>query len=100
MILQAFALLDTKTGIHHAPWFMAHFGAAIRAVQDLASDMDTVVGRHPADYCLMELGTFDDQTGRLEPCAPRSLGTAVSFLRTNQPGLGFTEEGEQPAIRV
>lgn len=93
MLLQAFCLLDTKTGIHHAPWFMAHFGAAIRTVQDLASDSNTIVGRHPADYCLMEIGTFDDQTGHLQSCVPRSLGTAVSFVKGEQQApLGFGEE--------
>jgi hypothetical protein len=63
MIVKAFCLYDTKTGLFATPFFMAHVGQAIRACQDLGSDLNTTVGRHPADYMLCELGTFDDNTG-------------------------------------
>lgn len=64
MELLSFCLLDTKTGIHHPPFFVAHVGLAIRAIKDLGSDLNTSVGRHPADYQLVQLGTFDDNTGQ------------------------------------
>lgn len=59
----AFSLLDTKTGIHHPPFYVAHIGIAIRTVKDVASDLGTSIGRHPADYMLVRLGTFDDANG-------------------------------------
>lgn len=80
MILTAFCLLDTKTGMFNAPFFMAHPGQAIRACIDLGQDMGTTVGRHPADFTLCEIGLFDDQTGQLEPVPTRQIGTVVSFL--------------------
>lgn len=80
MILKAFCLLDTKTGVFNTPFFMAHTAQAIRACADLGGDLNTTVGRHPADFALMEIGTFDDQTGTLYALPPHNLGLVVTFL--------------------
>lgn len=80
MIIKAFSLLDMKTGMFNTPFFMAHTGQAIRACMDLGQDMNTTVGRHPADFMLCEVGTFDDQTGQLLALNPLQLGTVASFL--------------------
>lgn len=80
MILKAFALLDTKTGAFGTPFFMHHVAQAVRACIDLGGNLDTTVGRHPADYALVELGTFDDQTGVLQAIPPHNLGTVAGFL--------------------
>lgn len=94
MILQAFCVLDTKTGIHHAPFFFPHVGAAVRAFKDLAGDMSTTIGRHPADFSLICVGLFDDQSGQLQAAPFQHLGTAASYLdRVEQPG--FLNEAEQ-----
>lgn len=84
MILKAFCLLDTKTGMHDAPFFMAHVGQATRAVADTASDTRNLIGRHPSDFCLMGIGEFDDQTGTLHPSLPVNHGSVVSFLERDQ----------------
>ena len=55
MILRGFCLLDTKVSAFHAPFFLGHVGHAIRACAELASDLNTVVGRHPGDFVLYEV---------------------------------------------
>lgn len=80
MKLIAFSLLDTKTGIFNTPFFFPHTGAAVRAVIDLGADMSTTPGRHPADFSLCEVGTFDDQSGTFEPRTPLHLGTVLSLM--------------------
>lgn len=89
MKLKAFSLLDTKTGQFNAPFFMSHVGQAIRAIADLGQDKNTIVGRHPADFALMELGTFDDDTGHLVAVNPINHGLVVSFLPPPVPSLPF-----------
>lgn len=84
MILKAFCLLDTKTGAFGTPFFMHHAAAAIRACVDLGGDLSTTVGRHPADYALVEVGTFDDSTGVLHAIPPHNLGTVAGFLPAPQ----------------
>lgn len=80
MILKAFSFLDTKTGHFNTPFFMPHHGQAIRVAVDLADDLSTTIGRHPADFVLCELGEFDDQTGAFKSAVPVQLGVVTSFL--------------------
>lgn len=95
MIQKAFSLYDSKAQFFSAPFFQHHAGQAIRSVADLAADLNTTVGRHPADFQLYQVGTFDDQTGHLESCPPIPLGLAASFLPAlgTTPGL-FDKKGE------
>lgn len=66
MILRAFAFLDTKTGAFSVPFFTNHPGNALRMAGDLANDVSTTIGRHPADYVLHQVGTFNDDTGQFD----------------------------------
>lgn len=100
MMLKAFALLDTKTGAYGVPFFMAHVGQAVRACMDLGQDMNTTVGRHPADYALVEVGTFDDATGRLEAIAFEHHGTVLGFLPRPQALPLEAEQLRQVPIRM
>lgn len=87
MLTKMFSLLDIKIGVFNTPFFMIHEGSAVRAVIDLGSDMSTVIARHPADYVLVMLGTFDDQSGIYEPATPAvHLGTVASLLPARAPG--------------
>lgn len=80
MITLAFALLDQKTGTYGTPFFTNHRAIAIRMVADIAADLNTTIGRHPGDFCLCQVGAFDDQTGELRNQMPEAIGLAVSFL--------------------
>ncbi|AXH74646.1 MAG: nonstructural protein [Microviridae sp.] len=91
MILKAFSLYDTKTGIYGTPFFMAHIGQAVRAIIDLAQDANTTIGRHPADYMLYQLGDFDDAVGMFDHLNPVAIGSVVSMLPRPQPAL-FEQE--------
>ena len=80
MILKVFSVLDTKGDVFLPPFFMAATGQAIRAFPDLANDPNTVVSRHPGDYRLVQLGEFDDASGRLSSIEPMVLlGYAQDF---------------------
>lgn len=99
MMLKAFSLLDTKTGAFGTPFFMAHVGQAIRACVDLGQDMNTTVGRHPADFVLCEVGSFDDVTGQLVAQAPYQVGVVVGFLPRGQESFVF-EQPQRDALEM
>jgi hypothetical protein len=85
MILRSFSLLDIKAGFYSPPFFMSHLAQAVRAVGELGEDLRTQVGRHPADYQLVELGTWDDQTGAYENHqVPRPVGLVANLLREDR----------------
>jgi len=80
MILKAFAFLDIKTGAYSRPFFVNHLAEAIRMAIEIASDRQTMIGRYPQDYELVEIGSFNDDTAALDGSKPNALGTVVSYL--------------------
>lgn len=81
MLVKAFSLLDTKSGLFSLPWFFPHDANAVRAVRALGLDKATTVGQYPSDYVLYCIGEFDDSVGLLtSPFAPRPLGAVSSLL--------------------
>lgn len=92
MQLRAFTIFDKKIGAHHAPFFAPTDGAAVRALSDLASDVNTTVGRHPADYCLYCIGVFDDAGATFESFTPKTFVVEAAALITPQPQGSLFEE--------
>lgn len=80
MILNAYSLLDTKSGVFSPPWFLIHDAVAIRAVREIASNRETTPGQYPDDFVLYGVGTFDDNLGSFHSYAPRNLGVVSSLL--------------------
>lgn len=80
MMLKAFSLLDTKTGVYSQPNFFVHKGQAIRGYTELGSDMSTVVGRHPYDFRIFLVGEFDDSVGIFHTCPVEDFGTVGSLV--------------------
>lgn len=101
MILKAFSLLDQKVGTFSPPFFMSHVGQAIRAVTDLGQDLNTTVGRHPSDFALCEVGTFDDNTGQFEAMIAIHHGTVLGFLPSRTPVFeDMTAESRQRVLEA
>lgn len=98
MILKVFSLLDIKAGIYSPPFYMAAAGQAVRAVMELGADQGNQVGRHPADFQLVELGTWDDQTGQAtNHSVPTPLGLVVNLVQMNSKNALnlFTQIGDE-----
>lgn len=83
--LKVFALLDMKAGFFQVPFFMPSVGQAVRAVSDMAADQQTIIGRHPGDFELYQLGDWDDATAAFTPTPPQHIADG---------------EAMAPAIRV
>lgn len=82
--LLCFSVYDSKVQLYAQPFFMRSRGEALRGFTDVANDSSTSICRHPQDFALMELGEYDESTGKLENHpAPVSLGLAHEFK--NQP---------------
>lgn len=70
MLLRGYTIYDNKALQYHSPWFAASDGAAIRAFQDLVNDHNTTLSRHPGDYSLWWMGTYDDNKGHFHSQVP------------------------------
>lgn len=62
------AIFDSATGTFSRPAFMQARGAAVRSFIDEVGRVDenNTMNKHPDDFTLMQLGTFDDEEGVFE----------------------------------
>lgn len=82
MIHQMFSVYDSKTAAYLPPFFMQTKGQALRAIGDCANDREHTFHKHPEDYTLFYLGTYDDVSSKFEiEATPIALGVCLEFLK-------------------
>lgn len=64
---QLYSIFDKKAGVYAPPFIEINKGTAIRAVQDLVSRGDSNPSKYPEDYTLVQLGSFNEQNGKITP---------------------------------
>lgn len=74
-IIQAVAVKDDKIESFNAPFFAPTLGAASRAFIDgvKSQDADNIMSKHPQDFALYHVGTYDQSTGHFTPISPPTL---------------------------
>lgn len=92
MRLLAFAVYDRAARAYFAPVFFPTRGLAERWFADMAVSQENVIGKHPGDHELYEVGGFDGESGELviDPNVrgPVLLTTAVQVLSLRQVANG------------
>lgn len=95
MTMFAYSIFDYKSLVYNSPWFQPADGAATRILSDLANDPSTNIGRHPGDYVLYKIGSYDDATGRLEALSPvEHVMDAIALVRL-RPDMFHPNVGNQ-----
>ena len=74
--MKMFSIFDVKADVYQQLFVMHTRAQAIRAFSDLANDKFTDVGKHPEDFKLVCVGTFDVSTGEVVPEPQENLGFA------------------------
>lgn len=81
MKLYVFTVYDSAAEVFMHPFYMQSRATAIRAFRDTIERPDHQFAKHPADFTLMEIGTYDDSTGLFTQLqAKENLGTALEHL--------------------
>lgn len=81
MMLNAYSIFDNKALTFNPPFFQHNDAVARRMLSELAVDLNTQIGRHPGDFVLYCIGTYNDQTGELSPISPRRhIVDAIALL--------------------
>lgn len=65
MKLIIFAIRDNKAGHYAPPFTKSSRGEAERDFTTLSRDAQSTVNKYPEDFDLYELGTLDDQNGKI-----------------------------------
>lgn len=101
MRINAYTLYDRKSLVYHNPFFALTDGAATRIVSDIVGDPNTSVGRHPNDYVLYRVGTYDDSLGLMLSESPiQHVIDANALVRIGGPAGDLFADLQQPIGEV
>lgn len=80
MISKVFSIRDTKAEAFLPPFMAPATGHALRSFMDACSDPNSTFYKHPDDFMLYEIATFDDSTAVYESLSPVKLVNYASDL--------------------
>lgn len=81
MIHHIFTVFDSKAVAYMTPFFSISKGAAVRSFSDTLEDCNHPFAKHPEDYVLFQLGTYDDVSAIFDCYSPVSIGVAIEFKK-------------------
>lgn len=85
-ILKMFTVYDSASESYMAPFTFKTVGLAMRWFKDSANDPESRIAQHPADYTLMEIGTFCDDDAQMVPHeAKHPLANAIEMVDGYEP---------------
>jgi len=81
MIKKIFAVYDSKANVYSNPFYAVNAAVALRDFKRAAMDTQSDLNKFPADYCLTEFGSFNDEDGTFDIYVqPQRLGFASQYL--------------------
>lgn len=86
MILNAYAIFDTASKLFAQPLFLVSDGVAQRVFSDEVnrSESNNQLYKHPDDFLLYRIGTYDDSTGKLSPLEDLELLTSGKQVKVRE----------------
>jgi len=85
---QIYSIRDSKAGIFNTPFYQSSHGEAERSFHQLVRDPKSTVSQYPEDFDLYHLGTYDDQSGKMELLdTPAHMIKAVQYTAQNKQEL-------------
>lgn len=82
MELKVYSIRDAKAEIFNPPFYKKTHGEAERDFSALVRDEKSMVCKYPEDYDLYYLGTYDDNTGKLDSLdTPQHITKAVQHAQ-------------------
>lgn len=80
--MKIFTVHDSKAEAYLPPFYMKTKGEALRAFETTVKDENSQFNKYPADYTLVELGTFNEETAAISAHpSPLILENAATFLQ-------------------
>lgn len=82
MLFTVFSIYDSAVQSWLPPIFARNKGEMLRNFADAVGDSKSQLAKHPSDYALFELGTFDDSKCEFSLLiAPVRLCVALDFVK-------------------
>lgn len=85
MLFTVFSIFDSAIKTWLPPMYARNKGEMLRNFADAVQDANSKLAKHPGDYSLFELGTFDDDKCIFDMLkAPVRLCLALDFVKQDQ----------------
>jgi len=95
MLLSVFCVYDSACSTWRTPIFARNKGEMMRSFIDACNDPNAIFAKHPSDYTLFEIGTWDDDKCKFDLLkTPVSLGIAIEFVKRPDGGVASESEGK------
>jgi hypothetical protein len=83
--MNLYSIYDAKAEAFAMPFSAQNDGVATRMLLDTASDPNISLSKHPEDYSIFKLATYDENTGIVTPVVPVAcLGTLLTLIGVNR----------------
>lgn len=79
-----YSVYDSKAEAYSLPFYMQHEAQAIRTFHDWANNPETPYYKHPEDFTLFHLGTYDEITATITQDKITSITTALQLKEPTQ----------------
>jgi len=93
-----FTIYDSKAQAYLTPFFMHQDGMALRVFADCINDNSHQFGKHPEDYILFNIGSWEDDKAKFKTSIPIAIATGIELVQQDNQedsnpdeGLLFTE---------
>lgn len=96
MLQELFTVYDSAARRYLAPFYAPTIEFALRQFRQTVNTPDHQFNSYPEDYALFHIGTFNQETGKIEAMEPHSLGLAITFVDPQGPEL-LGKEGTHDA---
>lgn len=81
MLMQVFAVYDSKVQAFSIPFILKSKGEALRSFTEISNDKSSSIGKYPSDFTLFNIAQYEDTTGLITSYdTPVSLGLALEFV--------------------
>jgi len=80
MRLFAYTIYDVCSGVYDRPFYMHSDASAVRSFRDQVENPESYIGKHPEDFTLMSVGTWEDSEGELVGAEPKKVTTGLEQL--------------------
>ena len=75
-----YTIKDLKAEINLNPVVFRNSTEAIREFETICKDPQTQMGKYPKDFVIIEIASWDDENGVIEPKDPMVLASGADFL--------------------
>lgn len=86
MIHKIFTIYDEKAKAYYPPFYLHQTGMAVRIFSDMVNDPQNKINKHPSDYTLFDIGTFNDNTALIVAHTAESVHNGVELINPTEEG--------------